>query len=283
MALAYKNFIPEYWSKKLTANYDNIGKMMSCVNTDWEKDLKDGDTVNIQTFGNVTVSTYNGTLDYETPTEETQQMVLDQRKSFAFKVPDIDKVQSNINLVNGYMGRSKIAVGLAKDTYLLGKHSDVPAANTLGTVGSPVALTKDNVDGYIVDLGAILKDNNATVGRDGKAPWLVINPTIEKLMLKSPEWISAGSEKINKDLLINGSVAQYRGFNVMLSTNFVAVSSKYYLMAGTTDAITYASQIDEVESLRDPDSFNDLVRGLYVYGAKTVVPTALAKLICTVA
>lgn len=277
--VAYKNFIPEYWSKKLTANYDKVGVMANCVNKDWEKEAKDGDTVNIQTFANISVKTYSGVAEYEQPTETTAQLVLNQRKYFGFKVDDVDKVQSNINIVNGYMNRSKIAIELAKDTYLLSLHSDVPAANTLGTTGSPITLTKDNIDLYIVELSAILKDNNATIGKDGKAPWLVINPQIEKLMLRAPEWIASGSQNINKAILIDGAVAQYRGFNVMLSTNLVSVSSKYYIMAGTTDAITYASQIEQIESLRDPDSFNDLVRGLYVYGAKAVVPTALAKII----
>ena len=35
----------------------------------------------------------------------------------------------------------------------------------------------------------------------------------------------------------------------------------------------------KIESLRDKDSFSDLVRGLYLYGAKTVQPKALAKMI----
>jgi len=282
--MAYKNFIPEYWSSKMTKNYDNYGVMIKCCNTDWEKDVKgSGDTVNIQTFGDITVSTYSGTLSYQKPEESTQQLVLDQKQSFAFRVPDVDKVQANINLVNGYMGRSKIQVGLTKDTYLLSKHADVPAANTIGTTESPIALTKDNIYGHCVDLAAILKDNNATVSKEGKDPWIAINPTIEKLMLKSPEFISINNPNIVKETMIEGSIGKIGSLNVMMSTNFIAVSSKYYIMAGTNDAITYASQIDEVESLRAQDSFDDLVRGLYVYGAKTVAPTSLSKIIATIA
>ena len=41
----------------------------------------------------------------------------------------------------------------------------------------------------------------------------------------------------------------------------------------------FASQLAKIESLRDKDSFSDLVRGLYLYGAKTVQPKALAKMI----
>ena len=70
--------------------------------------------------------------------------------------------------------------------------------------------------------------------------------------------------------------------DVLVSTNLTAVSNKYYILAGTNDAITFASQLSKIESLRDKDSFSDLVRGLYLYGAKTVQPKALAKMVATV-
>jgi len=54
-------------------------------------------------------------------------------------------------------------------------------------------------------------------------------------------------------------------------------------MAGTNDAMTFASQVVEIESLRLQDSFNTAVQRLYVYGGKTVQANALAKLVCTVA
>ena len=69
----------------------------------------------------------------------------------------------------------------------------------------------------------------------------------------------------------------------MLSTNFVAVSGKYYILAGTNEAITFAEQLTKTETVKDKSFFGDLVRGLAVYGAKTVQPNALAKIIATVA
>ena len=67
--------------------------------------------------------------------------------------------------------------------------------------------------------------------------------------------------------------------DVLVSTNLTSVAGKFYILAGTNDAITFASQLAKIESLRDKDSFSDLVRGLYLYGAKTVVPSALAKMV----
>ena len=71
--------------------------------------------------------------------------------------------------------------------------------------------------------------------------------------------------------------------DVLVSTNLGDVGGKYYVLAGTNEAITFASQLSKIESLRDKDSFSDLVRGLYLYGAKVVQPKALAKMVVTAA
>ena len=71
------------------------------------------------------------------------------------------------------------------------------------------------------------------------------------------------------------------GFDLAVSDNLPALTSGDFaaadagvrLFAGQgNEAVTYASQIRKVESLRHPTAFADYVRGLYVYGAKLVHP-----------
>ena len=85
------------------------------------------------------------------------------------------------------------------------------------------------------------------------------------------------------ETLLEGSIGRIAGMDVLVSTNLTEVDGKYYVLAGTNEAITFASQLAKIESLRDKDSFSDLVRGLYLYGAKTVQPKALAKMIVAAA
>ena len=113
----------------------------------------------------------------------------------------------------------------------------------------------------------------------GAKPWVVINPNIESYLLQSPEFISA--YKVADETLREGSIGRIAGMDVLVSTNLTDVDGKYYVLAGTNEAITFASQLAKIESLRDKDSFSDLVRGLYLYGAKTVQPKALAKMVVT--
>jgi hypothetical protein len=136
-------------------------------------------------------------------------------------------------------------------------------------------LDKSTIYEYFVRLSLALKNSDAF--RSGVRPWVVINPNIEAYLLQSPEFISAYN--VADETLREGSIGRIAGMDVLVSTNLSDVDGKYYVLAGTNDAITFASQLAKIESLRDKDSFSDLVRGLYLYGAKTVQPSALAKMI----
>lgn len=279
MANDFTNFIPEVWSKKLSTLLDKSGVMMQCVNRDYEGDIKNaGDTVHIRSFGNVSVKTYDGSVTYDNLDSPMKDLLIDQKKYFAFKVDDISKAQANINIMEGYLERAKIAIDLAKDSFLLAKHADVPSENIIGVEETPIALTKDNIYSNFVSVAKALKKANAV--SKGQKPWIVINPDVEATLIQAPEFIrsTADGDKTLRD----GSIGRIAGLDVLVCTNLEAVGGKLYVIAGTNNAVTFASQVVQVESIRLQDSFDTAVRGLYVYGAKTVVPNALAKLICTV-
>jgi hypothetical protein len=52
----------------------------------------------------------------------------------------------------------------------------------------------------------------------------------------------------------------------------------FYIMGGTKEALTFASQLVKTESLMIPDSFGTYMRGLSVYGRAVVQPEALVAL-----
>jgi hypothetical protein len=51
------------------------------------------------------------------------------------------------------------------------------------------------------------------------------------------------------------------------------------IIAGHKSAITFASQITKMETIRNPNDFGDYIRSLNVYGFKVVKPEALALMI----
>ncbi|MBE7712823.1 MAG: hypothetical protein E7Z87_03680 [Cyanobacteria bacterium SIG26] len=277
----YSAFIPQVWSQKLNQMLEKNCVMLQCVNKNWEGDIKNqGDTVKIITPAEVAVSTLTSdNIEYSSLTPISQDLVIDQKKFFAFKIDDVAQVQANADIMEAHLTNAKKAIEIVQDSYLLGLHTDVTEENTVGEEASPIALDKTTIYEHFVKLALALKNSNAV--HAGVRPWVVINPDIEAFLLQSPEFISA--YKVADETLREGAIGRIAGMDVLVSTNLVDVDSKYYVLAGTNEAITFASQLAKIESLRDKDSFSDLVRGLYLYGAKTVQPKALAKMIVSAA
>lgn len=273
----YSTFIPEIWSKKLNQMLEKNCVMMQCVNKNWEGEIsQQGDTVKIITPADVTVSTLTSdNITYTSLAPKSQDLVIDQKKFFAFKIDDVAKVQSNMDIMEAHLVNAKKAIEEVQDSYLLAMHTDVTESNTVGSESLPITLDKSTIYEHFVKLSLALKNSDAV--HTGVRPWVVINPNIESYLLQSPEFIKAYN--VADETLRDGAIGRIAGMDVLVSTNLTDIDNKYYILAGTNDAITFASQLAKIESLRDKDSFSDLVRGLYLYGAKTVQPKALAKMI----
>lgn len=274
---AYSAFIPEIWSQKLNYMLSKECVMLQCVNRNWEGEIKNqGDKVKIITPADVaisTLSTSNITYDELEPT--SQDLVIDQKKFFAFKINDVAQVQANTDIMDAHLKNAKKAIEEVQDAYILSLHTEVDENNIVGTEEAAVTLDKSTIYSKFVELALCLKNSNAVT--TGVRPWVVINPTIESYLLQSSEFI--GAHNVADETLREGAIGRIAGMDVLVSTNLGDVSGKYYVLAGTNEAITFASQLSKIESLRDKDSFSDLVRGLYLYGAKVVQPKALAKMV----
>lgn len=278
---SYSAFIPQIWSQKLNQMLEKNCVMMQCVNKNWEGEIKNqGDVVKIITPADVTVSTLTSdNIEYASLTPTSSDLEINQKKFFAFKIDDVAQVQANADIMEAHLVNAKKAIEEVQDSYLLGLHTDVNADNTVGSEESPISLDKSTIYEQFVKLALALKNSDAVYS--GVRPWVVINPNIEAYLLQSPEFINA--YKVSDETLREGAIGRIAGMDVLVSTNLTDVDSKYYVLAGTNDAITFASQLAKIESLRDKDSFSDLIRGLYLYGAKTVQPKALAKMIVSAA
>lgn len=273
---SYSAFIPEIWSQKLNTMLSKECVMLQCVNRNYEGEIKtQGDSVKIISPAAVKVDSVNGNITYEELEPTAMDLIIDQKKFFAFKINDVAQVQSHTDIMEAHLESAKNAIEEVQDTYLLGMHKNVPEANTVGTESAAVELNKTTIYEQFVKLALCLKNSNAVSA--AKRPWVVINPTIESYLLQSTEFI--GAHNVADETLREGAIGRIAGMDVLVSTNLTDTSGKYYVLAGTNDAITFASQLAKIESLRDKDSFSDLIRGLYLYGAKTVQPNALAKLI----
>ena len=232
-----------------------------------------GDKVYIRTFGNITVDDYAGSIEYTDLVSPTIPLLIDQAKYFAFKVDDISKAQANIDIMAGYLERAKIAIDLAKDTTLLAHVADADAGNVIPTA----LMTKNTAYTQFTQLAKTLKKANV---KPAMKPWAVINPDIEAVLVNSPEFLLAG-RNIGVDTLTEGAIGKIAGLEIFSCTNFVDVAGTFNILAGCKDAMTFASQVVEIEDIRLPESFDTAIRGLYVFGPKVVLKKGIAVLTVT--
>ena len=281
-------FTPELWSAKLNVTLDNHGKYMDIVNHKYEGEIKaKGDKVYFYTLKSLTVSDYNPAasgftgITYQDPTGDKQALEINQQKIIPFLVDDIQKVQSNIDLVNQYITRIAVAASQTKDSFIHGLA--VTNATTKRHSDSALAITKDNIWGEICAMFAVLGRKNALVnGVDyaGKRPALVITPEIEGIVKQCSQFFA---NPVGAEVLRKGQIGTLGGFDVFVDTNIQSDkvgtgTSAYYtqtMVALTSDAITYAEQITKTETLRDKDQVGDFVRCLLVYGGKVANPDCI--------
>lgn len=288
------NFIPEIWSGKLIENFYDATVLSAIANTDYEGEIRSmGDTVNIRTTPELTVRDYvkGQTLSVENPDKPKLQLLIDKGQYFAAIEDDVDKVQSDINLMDTWTKdaseRMKLKIDRAVLAAIVTDVSDDNEGATagrisnnidLGTTGSPIAITKTNVLEYIVDLGTVLDEANAPEGDR----YLVI-PAKMAGMIKKSDLKDASLTGDSASVLRNGRLGMIDRFTLYVSHNLPVASGKFDLIAGHKMGFTFASQMTEMETIRAESTFGDIVRGLQVYGYKTVKPEALAHGVVTLA
>lgn len=274
--MAVTSFIPEIWAARLLEHLDKAHVYAALMNRDYEGEIRNaGDTVHINTIGDITVGDYTGAdITYDALATTSQDLDIDQAKYFAFKVDDVEKAQALPGLIEAATQRAAYAINDAADAFLAG----VLAAGGTAVSQTAVALTPANIYASLIDMKIAL--DQANVPTEGR--WVVVDPTAHGLLLQDERFVSFGTD-ITNERLVNGKVGRAVGMDIYVSNNVPVTSGKYSLIAGVPMACTYAEQIIETEALRSEKSFKDLVRGLHVYGAKVTRPTAIAVLEATYA
>jgi hypothetical protein len=288
------NFIPELWSGKLIENFYDATVLAAISNTDYEGEIRQyGDTVNIRTTPEITIRDYvkGQTLTVENPDKPKIQLVIDKGEYFACVEDDVDKVQSDIALMDTWTKdaseRMKIKIDQRVLTDLLpgigafnkgATAGEQSASFNLGTTAAPLTVTKDGAGGTVsvvdllVDLGTVLDEANCP--EQGR---FVVIPAKMAGLIKKSELKDASLTGDGTSVVRNGRLGMIDRFTLYVSHNLNVSAGKYSLIAGTKMGFTFASQMTNMETIRSESTFGNIVRGLQVYGYKVVKPEALAQ------
>ena len=294
------NFIPEIWSGKLIENFYDATVLSAISNTDYEGEIRRmGDTVNIRTQPNITIREYvkGQNLVVESPDSPKLQLLIDKGEYFSCVEDDIDRVQSDIKLMDMWSKDASEQMKVKIDQRVLTDMlPDIDAANkgatagaqsasfNLGTTGTPLSVTKDGastttaVIDLIVDMGTVLDEANVP-----ESDRFLIIPAKMAGLIKKSELKDASLTGDSASPLRNGRLGMIDRFTLYVSHNLNVSSGKTSLVAGHKMGFTFASQMTEMETIRAQSTFGNIIRGLQVYGYKVTKPEALAQAVVTFA
>jgi len=295
-------FLPSIYSRKVLNFFRKSSVVEAITNTDYAGEISAyGDSVKIIKEPVISVSDYTRSAD-PTQTKLTDQeinLVVDSAKAFKFIVDDIESNMSHVNfkevatsaaayalrdsydaavIANMFSGVSTsspdhvLGADAAAATQTMGQHQG--GSNSIDLTGSD-GTGADPLD-VMAFMAKLLDEQN--VPEEGR--WFVAPPAwYEQLSQSGSKLMSvdfnAGQGSIRNGLVSSGKL---RGFDMYKSNNIAAASTASgKVLAGHISSTATAQTIISTETLRDPTSFGDIVRGLHVYGAKVLRPEALVS------
>lgn len=307
-------FIPTLWSAKLNVKFYAASTFAAISNTDWQGDISGlGDKVIINNIPTISVNDYSigSNLTYQTPAPSTLELVIDKGKSFAFALSDVIAYQAQPNLMDTFSNDAAEQMRVAIDadcwrrtvslflaapdsTGNFGATAGVKSgAYNMGTDAAPVTLTATNVLQKILEMASILDEQNVPESDR----WLVIDPYTRTLLMQS-NLAQAQFMGDSTSIVRNGMIGKIDRFTVYVSNQLPAAAAgqgyppgfggatptvggalkRRAIFAGHKCAISFASQMTKTETLRNPNDFGDLVRGLQVFGLQVVKGSALVMM-----
>ena len=293
-------FVPEIFSKKIQNFFRKSSVIEAITNTDYAGEISAfGDTVNIIKEPVITVAAYTraASTTKQFLTDQELTLVIDKANSFKFIVDDIEERLSHVNFAS--VGASSAAYTL-KDTmdsevlttmfagvstsspdHRLGGDGNGAVSTSFGT-NDPLDMGNGSSElsplKIMARMARLLDDSQ--VPEEGR--WFVAKPEFYEELADTDSKLMSSDFNQGDGGVRNGLVAsgQIRGFSLYKSSNVPAVSgtnSTGQCLGGHMSSTATAQSILNIETLRDTNSFGDIVRGLHVYGRQVLRDDAIIK------
>ena len=279
-----------------------------------------GDKVIINTAPTIAVTNYTvggAGLNYQVPQADVLEMNIDKAKAFAFQINDVLDYQAKPNLLDMFSADAGEQMKIAIDSNVIyntifgaaaanvGATAGVRSlAYNMGTAAAPVVINStagdaNNVLTKILQMSSVLDEQNVPEADR----FLLIDPATRALLMNT-NLAQAQFMGDSQSMVRNGKIGMIDRFTVYVTNqlpfalpsgtlwisgagdenSIVAASNaarRRVIVAGHKSAITFASQITKMETIRNPNDFGDYIRSLNVYGFRVVKDTALS--VCVIA
>lgn len=202
----------------------------------------------------------------------SQKLLLDQAEYFNIGVDDVVKAQTVPGAMESTAKEGSLALSEKGDMFVANIVKKASEAGQIGTVAK-ATITKTNVVEKIEDGFVKLYENNCRVTDTFH---LEVSPAFFSKLRQSLTEIYTDNVEMSK----KGIVGKYANALVSIENLLPTSTDGTYKMniLRTNKAIAFAEQIEKVEAYRPEDSFEDALKGLYVFGAKVVRPKEIVTI-----
>ena len=270
--MALDLFKPTLWSRRFINNMDKALVFKQVVDTSYQGEIQAGQVLKINEIGDINISDYTSTgITWQDVDDAQREMVIDQKKVFAFYVEDVDSAQMNVQVMDGAMQRASFNMADTVDQFIAGQYPEagITNATNLGSSTTGLNLYANDMPDLITYMHRYLKENSA-MGR----PWCVAPPWFMQLLRYAQITLGTATFDTPNSPALEGA-SSGMGFDFYESNNVSNDGTDFRIMFGTRDAIAYAGQVEKIEAIRRENYFSDGIKGLYIYGSKVVRPDHL--------
>ena len=262
--MAITNFKKTLWEGSILANFHklSVAEALTARPTSTT-----GEKVKFPKVGAGAIRDYSGTIAWDDVADDGVELTFDQKKYFAIKLDDCDAVQTDLPVMSATTEEHAALLAEAYDeNFLKVMAAGAKSANVIGSAGTKIEISKENVYDKIVDMGTVLSKNKVP----NTNRYVVINAEVLGLLSKDSRFT------LQPVVLANGVVEGQTVNGMTIYVSEELPSNK--IVAGYKGSVGSAKQIDEVEAMRLENAFADGVRGLCKYGAVVIRPEAICTM-----
>lgn len=302
------SLIPPMFSSKLVEQFYCSSTYADITTTEYSGELnKCGDQITFFRSPRVRIrrGQKDSTIKHDTIDTCPITLTIDKELEFSVKIAKIDVKQiCNWDAWQSSLLKSaSYNIGEAIDQELLAQmYVEADPTNkgatagvrthtyNLGTVGSPVEVTSDNIWQTLTMIAGVLREQCLpmedlfVVLPDVALPILLNSP-----MLSANAGLAGACCEVASNAILNGKIpAKIAGFDVYISHNVFSTDDNgdtvYEVVAGWRGATAFAMQIEDTRIIdNDKDSWDIYLQGMTVYGSKVIQAEGLAGLYATFA
>jgi hypothetical protein len=291
-------FTPVIYSKNVLKYFRRASVAEAITNTDYFGEIaNEGDTVKIINEPTILINDHvrGQNVEIQELNDSELTLTVDQAKNFAFAVDDIEAKHAHLNWEAMATSSAVYALKNSYDqailSYMKGQVSTSSPDMVIGSDSATKITDMDTAAGSLdMGYGAGELSPLAIMARmsrlldDQDIPeenrWFTAKPEFWEVMadenskLMGVDFTGDSSSRLRNGKVTDG---QIRGFTCYKTNNIPATTNAGgVVMAGHMSSTATASQISKTERFRSQKFFGDVVRGMHMYGRKTLRTDAMS-------